>query len=383
MNTTAVFIEILVIGIEAGISVILLVLAIFGTGWLKADLANGWQSFASFLMLSVAYALGIVVDRVADSLYKWFRERTTIGCRLAFWVGKPYEGKPESVRTMRLHVMEQDDGKAKFLDYQRTRLRIARATVLNLIVLLPVATSFLLARTKLGAIHIVAFELLVLMFIPISFFAAERIGDAYVSGLVEAYSRSTYNDAREDKGESQVSHRALEQIQRGASLHADAETNPDPCTRAAAVCYRRNDTGVEFLLVSTKNRLYWTFPKGRIDVGEEPFKTAQREAREESGALGKPGQESFVEYNYPAKDADPRCKEHRVLAYLLEVERVGKQRPGDRKRRLKWLRPERAKKHLARCRSKRYAREHTRVVDAAMSAIERSGGVDASIPSER
>src|SRR6266542_5096725 len=129
MNTTAVFIEILIVGIEAGVWLGLLIMSIFGTGAIDRSTFDGWQSLASFLLLSAAYVLGIVIDRVADSFYSWLRDKTSFGEQWLQRLGSPRPGKPASVSTMRLAVMAKDDGRAKFLEYQRSRNRIARATV--------------------------------------------------------------------------------------------------------------------------------------------------------------------------------------------------------------------------------------------------------------
>lgn len=58
-------------------------------------------------------------------------------------------------------------------------------------------------------------------------------------------------------------------------------------TTAGGVIFRRtaNSPQVEVLLIQdTKNR--WTIPKGHVEPGEEPRKTAEREIAEETGLTG-------------------------------------------------------------------------------------------------
>ena len=56
--------------------------------------------------------------------------------------------------------------------------------------------------------------------------------------------------------------------------------------QVAAVCYRRHGEAVEFLLVNTNGGNKWTFPKGSPEPRLSHSQAAEREAAEESGALG-------------------------------------------------------------------------------------------------
>ena len=56
--------------------------------------------------------------------------------------------------------------------------------------------------------------------------------------------------------------------------------------QVAAVCYRRQNSHVEFLLVNTNGGRKWTFPKGRPDSRLSHSQAAEREAREEAGVIG-------------------------------------------------------------------------------------------------
>src|SRR5256885_2470151 len=56
--------------------------------------------------------------------------------------------------------------------------------------------------------------------------------------------------------------------------------------RARAVCYRTAGHQLEFLLVLTADGSRWTFPGGKIKIGEAETVAATREVKEEAGALG-------------------------------------------------------------------------------------------------
>lgn len=122
MSTTTLFVELLIIGIEALVWVLLLVGSLTDVSLVCViEKLKGWSGYSALItvmFLAVAYTLGILVDRASDIFYKLVQFRPG---RL-----------PAGVGEMRLTVMSANDGMAKFLDYQRSRLRIARATACNL-----------------------------------------------------------------------------------------------------------------------------------------------------------------------------------------------------------------------------------------------------------
>ncbi|MEM2916085.1 MAG: NUDIX domain-containing protein [Candidatus Woesearchaeota archaeon] len=71
---------------------------------------------------------------------------------------------------------------------------------------------------------------------------------------------------------------------------------------AGVIIFRREDGKILFLLLFKKYKTeYWDLPKGNIEKGEEPLKTAEREAGEETGITGLrfiPGFEEKVQWWY-------------------------------------------------------------------------------------
>ena len=67
------------------------------------------------------------------------------------------------------------------------------------------------------------------------------------------------------------------------------------CEQVAAVCYRVNGRGIEFLLVQTRGGR-WTFPKGGVEPGLTLAQTAALEAFEEAGGHGRIEETSFTRY---------------------------------------------------------------------------------------
>ena len=152
--------------------------------------------------------------------------------------------------------------------------------------------------------------------------------------------------------------------------------------RAAAVCYRRTTGGLEFLLVRTRNGLAWTFPKGHLEPGESSVQAAEREAREEAAASGRIAAIPFTRYRYPAwvgpgLPADEVC----IEAYLMEVTSLSRNGSVE-KRPTSWFAPDVAVWKLAERRNSAYAREHARVIAAAVAALQGQSEPGQSVPTE-
>jgi 8-oxo-dGTP pyrophosphatase MutT (NUDIX family) len=142
------------------------------------------------------------------------------------------------------------------------------------------------------------------------------------------------------------------------------------CEQVAAVCYRLNGRGVEFLLVQTRKGR-WTFPKGGVEPGLTHAQTAALEAFEEAGVHGRMEEESFTRY-VRRKRGDlegPAARRIVVHAHLCEVSRLGP--PQEARRSPTWFSREKAKQRLQQNRTPHDGTEFARVVDRAVARIER------------
>jgi len=143
-----------------------------------------------------------------------------------------------------------------------------------------------------------------------------------------------------------------------------------PAPVVAAICYRRRNGKIEFLLVRTKDGKSWTFPKGHVEKepSELAWEAAQREAGEEAGVSGAIETEPFTSYAYGKSDA--REDEDVVAAYLMSVE--SERKPDELERKPRWFSPESAIEKLAEGRREmKYAREHERVIREALARLGR------------
>ena len=110
---------------------------------------------------------------------------------------------------------------------------------------------------------------------------------------------------------------------------------------ACAVPYREVSGEVQILLVSTRKKGKWIFPKGRIQNGEQPSVTAGKEAWEEGGVRGKVHQTPLAQFSRRTETGPEP-----IEVFLLRVEKVKRSWPEKKVRRRKWVTLGRASKFI-------------------------------------
>ncbi|HEX9794855.1 MAG TPA: hypothetical protein VGC54_12800 [Planctomycetota bacterium] len=149
MATTAVFAELLVIGVQVLTWMGLLLLAIAGPGLETQPLAvalAGSPALAVLLVVSFAYLFGILADRLADSLFHLIDDDKKKQA-LAKFDADQLAG----IGVMRTAVLMEGGAAADFLDYVRSRMRVVRASALNLPMIGWAALLYAAVRTADGA----------------------------------------------------------------------------------------------------------------------------------------------------------------------------------------------------------------------------------------
>jgi 8-oxo-dGTP pyrophosphatase MutT (NUDIX family) len=139
--------------------------------------------------------------------------------------------------------------------------------------------------------------------------------------------------------------------------------------QVAAVCYRRENSHVEFLLVHTNGGNKWTFPKGAPEPRLSHSQAAEREAREEAGALGNIEPQHFHLYVH-SKGVfwqPGGVQEYVVKAFLMEVRKMREAEEDSRNP--TWFDAARARVVLAKGREVKYAHELQTVIDRAVQHI--------------
>jgi len=139
--------------------------------------------------------------------------------------------------------------------------------------------------------------------------------------------------------------------------------------QVAAVCYRRVNSHAEFLLVHTNGGSKWTFPKGAPEPGLSNSKAAEREAKEEAGAIGTIEPRHFHIYVH-SKGVfwQPRgVQEYVVKAFLMEVRQT--REPEEDGRNPTWFDAEKSRAILGKGREVKYAHELQTVIDRALQRL--------------
>jgi len=180
MTSTAIFAEILVVGLQAMVWLVLLGLFIADLNGLQVrSLVAGlsglkdWAALITTFVLGFAYTLGIIVDRLADSILSSIEKKLSTQKKHSV-----------SIPVKRLKVMKTAPEITKFLEYIRSRMRIARSTSLNL--LLTTTIAALMAR-RLSGFWILTIVGTGLALVIISAYVSRRISRTYDKRLSQAY----------------------------------------------------------------------------------------------------------------------------------------------------------------------------------------------------
>jgi 8-oxo-dGTP pyrophosphatase MutT (NUDIX family) len=107
--------------------------------------------------------------------------------------------------------------------------------------------------------------------------------------------------------------------------------------QSAAIPYRfREDGGLEVLLVTSRRKGRWVFPKGQVKPGTLPHSSAAKEAFEEAGVLGKVTDKAIVSHERKRSGAEDTFPD-RLLVYPLLVNTEAPGWPEMRERERRWM----------------------------------------------
>ena len=124
MNTTNLFVELVVIGAGVSLWLLLLTGGLFGYAWVSLDQARLVAS--AIPALALTYVFGIVWDRISDALFeRWWVD----DLRAAYFPDRAayYEAR-------RL-ILTKSPPLSELLEYGRSRLRICRGWTLNAVMI--------------------------------------------------------------------------------------------------------------------------------------------------------------------------------------------------------------------------------------------------------
>ncbi|MCC6889063.1 MAG: NUDIX hydrolase [Hyphomicrobiales bacterium] len=105
----------------------------------------------------------------------------------------------------------------------------------------------------------------------------------------------------------------------------------------AALPYRRSAEGIEVMLITSRDTGRWVIPKGWPAAGQGPRQSAQREAWEEGGLLGRLSERPIGRYRYHKRLAGGSSVLCSVEVFALEVQRQQRSWPERKERRTRWF----------------------------------------------
>jgi 8-oxo-dGTP pyrophosphatase MutT (NUDIX family) len=113
--------------------------------------------------------------------------------------------------------------------------------------------------------------------------------------------------------------------------------------QCAALPFRVSDgSGIEVMLVTSRETRSWIIPKGWVKKGDNLWQSAAREAREEAGVTGVVGTESIGSFSYDKRLANGQTVPCEVQVFPLQVKRRRKKWPEKGQREISWFSPDAA-----------------------------------------
>jgi hypothetical protein len=80
-TTTTLLVDLLIIGIQAAVWLVLLFLSLLGVDGIDISDLDGWEATVGVLYLPLVYPVGVFADHVADTLLSGWRSKSaTVTC---------------------------------------------------------------------------------------------------------------------------------------------------------------------------------------------------------------------------------------------------------------------------------------------------------------
>ncbi len=127
----------------------------------------------------------------------------------------------------------------------------------------------------------------------------------------------------------------------------DVDRSDNLRTQYAALCYRMDGNLPQVLLITSRTTKRWIIPKGWPMAKKSPLQTAQLEAWEEAGVVGKGQNTCIGMYSYlkiMEKGDDLPCM---VMVYPVKVKSLARRFPERTERKRKWFTPKKAATKVA------------------------------------
>ena len=165
MKETYIVFELVLVGFQVLIWVLLLVLSVFGYHWIHVDFVKDWATQLSFAALGVAYMRGVIFDKAIASLpFSW----VIGGGALTKMRDLP------SPLEMRMQILAKKAEVYEVLEKRINQHRLVRATVVNLALISISALILFLTRLGFNLRLLIIFIFLSLLFLGVALFTGRR-----------------------------------------------------------------------------------------------------------------------------------------------------------------------------------------------------------------
>ena len=143
MSTTALFAELLVVGLQASVWLALMIFTTWGYEWLPPLVRhfNQWSTMVVILYLAAAYSVGLVLDRAFDAAAYVVGLRDYVHKNA--WLDRR---AGQVLADTRVAVHLADGTLAEYQRYVLSRTRIARSTFFNVVLISSTALVFTASR---------------------------------------------------------------------------------------------------------------------------------------------------------------------------------------------------------------------------------------------
>src|SRR5262249_57594282 len=120
MSTTALFIELLITGIQAAIWLALFILCLLGFDWINPERLKGFEFLLAVILLPIVYPAGVFIDNLADNLFRPWELK----------IREPYNLK-KTQTALTLLMRTKDQSLPSHFSYIITRIPIRTSSTLT------------------------------------------------------------------------------------------------------------------------------------------------------------------------------------------------------------------------------------------------------------
>ncbi|MGD2085875.1 MAG: hypothetical protein PVH61_06800 [Candidatus Aminicenantes bacterium] len=197
MSTTAVFIELIISGIQSLIWCFMLLISVFGHKWLFAILPDlkDWSTIVMVILFAIAYTFGVIIDQIALVISLVIKPKDI----LLKLKSASRKSKQFTERDIRAIILSKEGKSSNFLNYIRSRIRIVRSTLINIFMITIASLILLFSRsTDFGIIikwyYPLVIILIGLILIIISLFILGTLQYGY-----DSYTEALFKELNEDE----------------------------------------------------------------------------------------------------------------------------------------------------------------------------------------